>query len=92
MWNLIFKKLREERGLTQQDLADYLKISRTGYAHYELGNSQPSIEQIIKLAEFYEVTVDYLLNVSNVNLKNEKEIEDQIKKTISLLNEVRKKL
>ncbi len=90
MWNNILKKLREEHGLKQQEVADFLEMSRTGYTHYELGHSQPSIEQIIKLAKFYKVTTDYLLNVSDVNLKDEKGIDDQIDKTILMLEEMKK--
>ncbi len=90
MWNKILKQLREEHGLKQQDVADILQMSRTGYAHYESGHSEPSIEQLIKLARYYKVTTDYLLNVSEVNLKDEKGIDEQIDKTIFMLEEMKK--
>ena len=90
MWYKMLRELREERGLTQKNVADFLKMSRTGYSHYESGHSQPSIEQIIKLADFYQVTTDYLLNVSKVNLRRREKFEKQIDDTILLLNEVKK--
>lgn len=90
MWYKILKQLRENKGLKQQDIANILKMSRTGYAHYESGHSEPSISQIIKLAQFYQVTTDYLLNVTKINLKDEKGIDDQIDKTIIMLEEMKK--
>ncbi|MFA6801516.1 MAG: helix-turn-helix transcriptional regulator [Acholeplasmataceae bacterium] len=90
MWYQVLKKLREEKGLTQQDVANYLQMSRTGYSHYESGHSQPSIDQIIKLSRFYAVTTDYLLNLTTVNLKNEKHMNKQIDETILMLEEMKK--
>ena len=92
MWHEVLKKLRENKEKTQQDIADFLNMSRTGYAHYEIGRSQPSIEQIIQLAQYFGVTIDYLLDVSNVNLKNKKELGRQIDQTINMLQEIKKVL
>jgi len=55
------KALRLQRKLTHQDMADLLGITRQGYSKYENGQSQPDIDTINKLAEFFNVTTDYLL-------------------------------
>ena len=55
------KKLRKERGLNQATLAKHLDISVSAYGNYELGQREPSIENLNKLADFFGVSVDYLI-------------------------------
>ena len=55
--------LREKKGLSQTEAAKKLGIVRTTYSNYEAGNREPDNETLRKLAEFYEVSVDYLLGV-----------------------------
>ena len=57
----IIRKLREEKGLTQQQVADHLQIDRSTYAHYESGRTWINIDVIIKLAHFYQVRYATLL-------------------------------
>ena len=57
----IIRKLRNEKGLTQQQVADYLKIDRSTYAYYESGRSKVNIGVIVKLAHFYQVRYATLL-------------------------------
>lgn len=57
----ILKKLRTEKGLSQKELTDRLTINRSTYARYETSSTQPDFETLSKLADFYDVTVDYLL-------------------------------
>ncbi len=54
-------KLRKDRDETQADVAKHLGIERTTYGKYETGGIQPPIEVVLKLAEYYGVTTDYLL-------------------------------
>lgn len=64
MINLIgntLKKLRTEKGNTQQEIAEYLGIARGTYAHYEINKRRPDYEIIQKLADYFNVSVDYLL-------------------------------
>lgn len=58
-------ELRKEKGLYQKDVAQLLGIERTTYSRYETGDTQPSHENLVKLADFYDVSVDYLLGRSN---------------------------
>ena len=55
------RKLREDNDKKQQQLADYLNIKQTTYSKYELGKINIPIEVFIKLADYYDVSVDYLL-------------------------------
>ena len=55
------RDLREDRDLLQRDLAQYLNCSQRAYSNYELGNRDIPTEVLIKLANFYNVSIDYLL-------------------------------
>jgi len=59
------KLLRHERGLTQQKLADELGLNSVTYLRYEKGQRQPSIELLITLATYFDVTLDYLVGLSD---------------------------
>ena len=58
----ILKRLREQRGLSQQQVADLLNIQRTTYVKYETGASKP-VRKLMELANLFGVTTDYLLGV-----------------------------
>ena len=55
------KALREAKGLLQKDVAAAIGVSRTTYVKYESGSSEPSYKILVKLAEFFDVSVDHLL-------------------------------
>jgi len=55
------RSLREDRDLPQRELADYLGVHQTTYSSYELGKATVPPEVLLKLADFYGVSVDYLL-------------------------------
>lgn len=59
------KELREENGLTQQTVAEFLNVKQNTYSQYESGKRQLSIDMLIKLAKFYKVTTDYILELEN---------------------------
>lgn len=54
------RNLREDNDKTQKELAEYLNIKQTTYSKYELGKINIPIEMLIKLADFYDVSLDYL--------------------------------
>ncbi len=60
----ILKELRTHKNITQQELADYLKVNRNAISRYETGEREPDIEMLIKISDFFEVSVDYLLGKS----------------------------
>ncbi len=55
------KALRKERNLKQIDVANYLGVSNSAYGNYELGQREPDFATLNKLAEYFGVSVDYLL-------------------------------
>lgn len=54
-------ELRKSRGWSQENLAEYMDVSRQSVSKWESGQSIPDIEKIIKLSELFGVTTDYLL-------------------------------
>ncbi|MDE5738556.1 MAG: helix-turn-helix domain-containing protein [Oscillospiraceae bacterium] len=59
------RDLREDNDLTQTDLARQLHCSQRTYSYYESGTHNLPIEILIKIADFYHVSVDYLLERTN---------------------------
>lgn len=59
------KFLREEKGLSQAELAKQLGITRSSVNAWELGISVPSTQYIVELAHIFKVSTDYLLGVDN---------------------------
>jgi transcriptional regulator with XRE-family HTH domain len=59
------RNLREDRDLTQQDLANLLNCTQACYSHYESGKRDIPTEVLTKLADFYSVSTDYLLGRTN---------------------------
>lgn len=59
------RNLRIDRGLTQQQIADYLNIRQNTYSQYEIGVLNYPVEVLLKLADYYGVSVDYLLGRTN---------------------------
>lgn len=56
------RDLREDQDLNQTQVAKMLGMSQTGYSKYETGENDIPTIILIKIADFYEVSVDYLLN------------------------------
>ena len=59
------RDLRKEQHITQQSVADYLGIKVRTYQYYEGDDHRPDYETLIKLADFFHVTTDYLLGRSD---------------------------
>lgn len=55
------RALREDSDLTQAQVAEYLGMSQTGYSKYETGENSIPVDFVVKLADFYKTTTDYLL-------------------------------
>lgn len=62
MFNEKIAKLRKVKGLSQYEAADRLGFSRGKLSNYEQGSRQPDYETLKKIATFYEVSIDYLLD------------------------------
>ncbi len=60
------RELRNQRGLLQKEIAAHLGISQQGVARWEKGQTEPDLETVKKLAEYFNCTTDYLLGKSIV--------------------------
>lgn len=58
------RTLREDRDLTQKQMAQYLHCSQQVYSNYELGQRDIPTDILIKLSEFYNVSTDYILGLT----------------------------
>ena len=65
MYQMRIRDLREDRDLTQRELAGYLQLHQTTYSDYELGRLNVPVPVLHKLADFYGVSVDDLLGRTN---------------------------
>lgn len=66
---MIYKRIRdmrEDKDLTQKELAKALNCSQQVYSNYELGQRDIPTDILIKLSAFYNVSVDYILGISDV--------------------------
>ena len=66
------KALREDRDIRQKDIAQVLNVSQNTYSQYETGVISLTAEVLIKLSEFYDVSIDYLLDRTNIPEINKK--------------------
>ena len=57
----ILRELRQENALSQRALGDYLSMSNQTVSFWETGSREPDLDTLVKLAEFFGVSVDYLL-------------------------------
>ena len=58
------RDLREDRDLTQKEIASHLNCSQQVYSNYELGQRDIPTDVLIKLSAFYKVSVDYILGIT----------------------------
>lgn len=65
------RQLRTEKGLTQQELADRLVVSRSTIAGYETDTKQPSYDVLVKMSYLFNVSTDYLLGKSDKKMDND---------------------
>ncbi|KAA0766325.1 helix-turn-helix domain-containing protein [Bacillus sp. SH5-2] len=73
---MIEERLKKARGKrTQEEVAKYLGISRARYSHYENGRSEPDNETLKKLADFFDLSVDYLLGRTNTSVPSENDYD-----------------
>lgn len=59
------KELRLERGYTQRQIAIYSDITETAYQNYELMKREPKVQVLVKIADFYNVSLDYITGRTN---------------------------
>lgn len=88
MLNEKLRKIRNELGLTQEDVAKKIGVTRAAYTQYETGKRSPDLETLKLIARTFNVSIDFLLDVSSVETvqttnpkltpKNKKDIAKQM--------------
>ena len=59
------RDMRIDKGLTQKDVADVINVKQNTYCQYEIGVLNYPLDVVIKLAEYYNVSVDYLVGLTD---------------------------
>ncbi len=84
------KTLRKQKGITQSDLASILNYGYTAVSNYESGRNEPSIKDLKKIAEYFDVSLDYLLCVNDIKnpyvVSNESEPNEEFLQNYSCLS------
>ena len=78
--------LRKKSGLSQEQLASELNVSRQAISKWEAGSSVPESEKLIALSEYFQVSVDYLIKDEERKENPEQEQPDTVQETISTPN------
>ncbi|HEX9061376.1 MAG TPA: helix-turn-helix transcriptional regulator [Clostridia bacterium] len=78
------KELRESKKLTKKSVAEQLKIDQTTYGKYELNKREPDVNTLSSLADFFEVTTDYLLGRESLS---QQKISLQLEDLKTLVND-----
>ena len=88
------RELREDNDLTQREVAEMLGMSQTGYSKYETGTNDIPTAILIKLADFYNVSIDYLVGRVQLDVYGEtrKQTHEAIDGIVSLLEDMKKML
>ena len=81
------RKLRQEQQLTQEELAKKLNITRTTYANYEVGNTAPDLKMLCFIADYFQVSIDYLLDHETENLIDTSNFTNAKKELINLVKD-----
>lgn len=74
----ILKKLRKEKGITQEELGKILGVTTSMVGMYETNARKPSYEVLLKMADYFGVSTDYLLGKSSDQKESEMETEIQL--------------
>lgn len=83
------KKLRMAKNISQVELADKLSVTKQSISNWENENIMPSIDMLIKIAEYFGVTTDFLLGLSEKHTLNTEGLsEPQISHIQTLINDI----
>ena len=75
-YNLLLKESRENRNLTQEDVANILEIDRRTYNHYETKEKIIPIKHLVALSKYFDVSIDYLFEFTKlVQYENVKDVD-----------------
>ena len=84
------KELRNEKGLTQEQLAEKLNVSNRSISRWETGNSLPDISILVELAEFYEIDIKEIIDGERKSETMKEEMKETLEKVAEYTNEDKK--
>lgn len=87
-----FKELRKEKGLTQEQLAERLKVTGRTVSRWETGKNMPDLDILIEMADFYKVDIRQLIDGERESEKMNKEMDETILKAADYSNEEKNRL
>lgn len=82
------KNLRKQINKTQEEVAKDLNLQKQTFQNYELGKRKPDIETLIKIANYFNVSLDYLCGRQNKNLIFADSLSDKKKELINMIKEL----
>ena len=85
-FNEKLQQLRKSKGLTQEELAEFLFVSRTAVSKWESGRGYPSVDSLKDISEFFSVSIDALLSGEKLLLIAEKENKSNLKSLCDMLS------
>lgn len=88
----LLKQLRKEKGLTQEQLAEYFMVSNRTVSRWETGYNIPDISVLVELADFYEIDLRDIINGERKNENMNKELDETVLKVVELSKEEKMKL
>lgn len=79
------KELRQKNKISQSQIAEYLQMSQTGYSQYETGRTEPDIKTLIAIANYFHVSVDYLIENEQPNKLDMTGLSDAQKNCVNMI-------
>ncbi len=82
----LLKKLRNEKGLTQEQFAEMVNVSNRTVSRWENGNNMPDLDILIQISDYYEIDLRELLDGERKSEKMNKELETTVLKAVDYAN------
>lgn len=86
MFKKRLKELRLEKNITQEELADFLNVSKSTISLYENGVREPDLKLLVSIADYFNVSTDYLLGRIESDYLNDKDLLKFIDERIKFYN------
>ena len=86
------KDLREDKDLRQIDVACAIGIDQKTLSNYETGKTNPDSYALVRLADFFNVSIDYLVGRADINISSKDDIMDEISKIQEQLEDIKTQL
>ena len=89
---VFIKKLRNEKDLTQEQLAEQFSVSRRTVSRWETGNNMPDLDILVEMVDYFDVDLRELLDGERKSEKMDKELEETVLKVADYSNNEKKKI